>query len=128
MRIKIREGLFCGLAILCFNSMAGAEEDPFQGLPPGEGRELVLETCTACHSTAIILQNRMTRERWDRTLTWMQEKQGLERLAPETRRKILDYLESTRGLEIKKAPGKDAEKPSPHGSPIYEFNYRPNPL
>ncbi len=89
------------------------------GLPPGVDRELVADTCTACHSAAIIVQNRMSRKRWDETLTWMQEKQGLGPLTPDVRRRILDYLARHQGVET---PG------APASNKMYEFHYPPNPL
>ncbi|MBC8285981.1 MAG: hypothetical protein H8E42_00755 [Nitrospinae bacterium] len=90
----------------------------YQELPPGEGRKQVLENCTACHSTAIILQNRMPRMQWDQTLTWMQEKQGLWDLGPDLRKTILDYLSTHRG--VKKLPS--------HNPLGHQYSYRPNPL
>lgn len=97
-----------------------SEDFPHQGLPPGKGREQVLENCTACHSTAIILQNRMPRKQWDQTLTWMQEKQGLWELGPGLRKTILDYLATYQGIE---KPPFQTQNPLGH-----KYSYRPNPL
>ncbi|MEC7641275.1 MAG: hypothetical protein VYC17_03880 [Nitrospinota bacterium] len=86
---------------------------------------MVIENCTACHSTKIILQNGMTRERWDEMITWMQEKQGLWKLENGVREKILDYLAGTQGpgtKAVKKNPSK------PEQSRMYRFDYPPNPL
>lgn len=74
-----------------------AEEDEFGGLPADEGRETVFYTCTACHSTAIIMQQGMSRSRWDHTLEWMVAKQGMPELAPEVREEILTYLAANFG-------------------------------
>lgn len=101
-------------------SLVIAESEPI--LPKGPHRDVVEETCTACHSAAIILQNRMNRKRWDETITWMQEKQGLGTLPPKTRNQILDYLETIRGM------ASPAGKPSPKTRRMYEFDYPPNPL
>ena len=109
------------LTILLFQGTGLAEEYDARGLQPGEGRDLVLETCTACHSTAIILQNRMSRKRWDETITWMQEKQGLQNLNLQMRNKILDYLEKMQGIANSANGKKSARK-------IYQFDYSPNPL
>ena len=98
-----------------------AEENEGGGLQPGDGRDLVLETCTGCHSTAIILQNRMPRKSWDETITWMQEKQGLQELNSETRNGILDYLEKNQGLSNSDDNKKLVRK-------IYQYDYPPNPL
>ncbi|PIQ99884.1 MAG: hypothetical protein COV66_09780 [Nitrospinae bacterium CG11_big_fil_rev_8_21_14_0_20_45_15] len=88
-------------------------------LLPGAERDLVIETCTACHSSAIIRQNHMSRERWDETITWMQEKQGLMELSPEIRKRILNYLSSAQGV---------GSKNSEPGQKIYDYDYPPNPL
>ncbi len=88
-------------------------------LPPDADRELVADTCTACHSAALIVQNRMSRARWDETLTWMQEKQGLGPLSPEVRRRILDYLARHQGVDAGHSPARNR---------MYEFDYPPNPL
>ena len=111
------------LFLLCTSllpDVANCEESQFQGLPPGKGREQVLENCTVCHSSAIILQNHMARKQWDETLTWMQEKQGLWDLEPELRKIILDYLATNQG--VKKSPSQTSD---PMG---HKFSYRPNPL
>lgn len=93
------------LAVLCLGSPAQAQEDDaFGGLPPGEGRELVYGTCTACHSTAIIRQQGMTRARWDSTLTWMVEQQGMPDPPPDMRATILDYLAEQFPAERKGGP------------------------
>ena len=100
--------------------MVFAETEP--ELPKGPHRDVVEETCTACHSAAIILQNRMSRKRWNETITWMQDEQGLMELPPVTRTQILDYLETVRGM------ASPAGKPSPKTHRMYEFDYPPNPL
>jgi hypothetical protein len=62
-------------------------------LPEGPGKNLVLAQCGVCHSLALVTQNRMTRDKWDETITWMQETQNLWLIPPEMRNSILDYLE-----------------------------------
>ena len=99
--------------------------DDYQGLTPGEGRDLTLKYCTTCHSTKMILQNHMTREQWKETIIWMQEKQGLSKLEQATREKILDYLVGTQGPNDKTI----LQKPIPsHPTGMYLFDYQPNPL
>ena len=105
---------------LVLGSALTGEAEPM--LPNGPHRDVVEETCTPCHSAAIILQNRMTRKRWDATITWMQNEQGLMDLSPQTRKQILDYLEAVRGM------ASPAGKPSPKTHRMYEFDYPPNPL
>ena len=106
--------------MLLASDLEAKEERDYQGLPPGEGIDLVLENCTACHSTDIIRENHMNREAWDKTITWMQEMLGLWELGKD-RIIILDYLSKAQGEEKNKAGGME-------GNLMYEFNYPANPL
>jgi len=47
------------------------------GFVDGEGLMEVVNNCTNCHSAMIVIQNRMTKERWIATIKWMQETQNL---------------------------------------------------
>ncbi len=62
------------------------------GLVVDDGWELVRSNCTGCHSSKLILQNRMTRDAWKSTIVWMQETQNLWPLG-RNEKPILDYLE-----------------------------------
>ena len=66
-------------------------KDEQTGLLAGEGLQIVKANCTACHSGALITQNRMSRERWKGAIRRMQESQGLWDLG-ENEAVILDYL------------------------------------
>ncbi|MEN2283408.1 hypothetical protein AAGF08_14780 [Algoriphagus sp. SE2] len=66
-------------------------KDVETGLLAGEGLTLVKANCTACHSSALILQNRFNRETWKSKIEWMQETQGLWDLGV-SEPIILDYL------------------------------------
>jgi hypothetical protein len=68
--------------------------------PRGPNVELVETTCIACHSARLVLQNRMSRERWDETLTWMQKKHNLPEFDSEDRLAILDYLSTHLAPEV----------------------------
>ncbi|RMF11178.1 MAG: hypothetical protein D6763_03930 [Alphaproteobacteria bacterium] len=70
----------------------GVDEEDWQGLPPGPGREEVFYQCQACHSLAIVKQQGLDRASWDETLVWMVEEQGMEPLEPQDRERVLDYL------------------------------------
>lgn len=77
---------------------ANAEQDKIEngihmatGLKVAEGWELVRTTCTACHSAALVTQNRATYEGWEDMIRWMQATQGLWDLG-DTEPKILEYL------------------------------------
>jgi len=61
------------------------------GLKDGEGLMTVITHCTACHSADLVIQNRMTKERWNATIRWMQETQNLWDLG-DNQRVIVDYL------------------------------------
>jgi len=71
-------------------SAAGAVD-----LPPGPNRELVLNTCQACHGLEMIVESNETREVWNTLLDSMTS-YGLK-VSPEDRAKILDYLSTTFG-------------------------------
>ena len=47
------------------------------GLVDAEGLMMVVNNCTNCHSSKLVTQNRMTTERWNETIKWMQETQNL---------------------------------------------------
>ncbi len=63
-----------------------------ESLPPGSGRDEMFYACVACHGSAIIRQQGMTRERWDQTLSLMTEKHGMAPPEPAERALIVDYL------------------------------------
>lgn len=64
----------------------------FGPLPPGPGRDEVEYTCSACHSLAIVKQQRLSRAVWDGLLVWMVEEQGMPDPDADERSLILDYL------------------------------------
>ena len=80
------------------SALADQDED-FGGLPPGEGREAVFNTCQACHSLAIVKQQGLSRKSWDETLDWMIEEQGMPEPEPEEREQLLTYLSGTFGID-----------------------------
>lgn len=82
---------------------AGGQYDPqdeWQGLPPGEGREEVFYNCVACHSMAIIMQQRLSRRVWDEVLDWMVEEMNMPELGEQDRRRVLDYLTQHFGQDV----------------------------
>lgn len=80
-----------GLVALAPVANAQTEETP-ESLPEGPGREETFYSCTACHGTAIIRQQGLTRERWDETMRIMTEKHGMADYEGELRDLMLDYL------------------------------------
>jgi hypothetical protein len=61
------------------------------GLIEAEGMMSVVTNCTSCHSSKIIIQNRMTADGWNKTIKWMQETQNLWDLG-ENQEIIVNYL------------------------------------
>ena len=111
------------VVMILASDLSAKEKRNYQGLPAGDGVDLVLENCTACHSTEIIQENHMSREAWDKTITWMQQKQGLKELDKKNRKIILNYLAKAQGVSANK--NKLGRKQI---NPMYEFDYRANPL
>lgn len=79
--------VLCTLLACCSRLVYATELQADQNLP------YVIAHCTTCHSSALITQNRMTREGWLKTIRWMQDKQGLWPLG-EHEDIVLDYLET----------------------------------
>jgi len=52
---------------------------------------LVIQNCLSCHSSKLVIQNRMKPETWRKTIKWMQETQNLWDLG-ENEDKIVAYL------------------------------------
>ncbi|MDA9774246.1 hypothetical protein N9B82_04740 [Saprospiraceae bacterium] len=61
------------------------------GLHSDENLQMIITTCTSCHSAKLITQNRATREGWKSMISWMQETQGLGNLGKKEPI-VLDYL------------------------------------
>ncbi len=80
----------------------GVDEEDWQGLPAGLGREEVFYACQACHSLAIVKQQGLDRDSWDESLVWMVEEQEMDSLAPEDRKLVLDYLATHFGRDSSK--------------------------
>ena len=57
------------------------------------GRPICCDSCNACHSLKLVTQQGTSRERWDETLQWMMEEQGIAEIEDALMRdRILDYL------------------------------------
>lgn len=61
------------------------------GFVAAEGLMETVNNCTNCHSSELVLQNRMSKERWIATIRWMQETQNLWDLGG-NEEIIVDYL------------------------------------
>ncbi|OEA20783.1 cytochrome C [Vibrio parahaemolyticus] len=66
-------------------------------LTPGENMGLVAAVCSACHSLHMVTQQGLSHQRWDETLDWMIEEQGMEDLSGDDREAILEYLSTYYG-------------------------------
>jgi len=61
------------------------------GLIDAAGLTLVVQNCTGCHSSKLIIQNKMNLAGWTSTIKWMQETQNLWDLGA-NEQPILEYL------------------------------------
>jgi hypothetical protein len=73
-------------------SPAVAPNPEFDNLPDTAGVEDTYYMCSACHSTAIIKQQKISDARWDYLWDWMIEDQGMADPGEETKETILVYL------------------------------------
>ena len=80
------------------------DEDEWQGLPPGKGREETFFTCVPCHSLRMVTQQGQSKWRWNETIDWMIDEQEMPRLDASDRELIVDYLAHFYG-EDRKAKG-----------------------
>ena len=70
-----------------------AEQDDYDLLPEGEGRDETFGLCSGCHSIKLVVQQGLPRWRWDELLDWMVADQGMAEVDAETRKIVLDYLD-----------------------------------
>lgn len=103
--MRLTAGILVVLAALAGSlaAPAGAAYDPddeWQGLPEGEGRETLYFNCIACHSTAIIQQQRLNERVWDDVLQWMITDMGWPEPPEEDYQLILDYLVEHFGQDV----------------------------
>ncbi len=61
------------------------------GFIEAEGLMTVITNCTVCHSSQLVIQNRMNKERWNATIKWMQKTQNLWDLG-KNQEVIVNYL------------------------------------
>lgn len=101
MRLLPGKGGRAGAILLAAAALAPrATAGEFEGLPKGPGQEETYYACVACHSTAIIKQQRLSRRVWDEVLVWMVEEKGMPELDPDQRKLILDYLAEHFGANV----------------------------
>jgi len=78
--------------LLAAQPATAADDDGYDGLPPGKGRDEVFGLCGACHSVRLVTQQGLPRTRWDKLIDWMIEEQGMPKPDAELRTLILNYL------------------------------------
>jgi hypothetical protein len=83
---------FFGLALAGPQFPARAQDDPYQGLPSGPGRDDVLAWCSGCHAMPTVTQQGMSRSRWDETIDWMITEHNMPKPSEAERKVLLDYL------------------------------------
>lgn len=71
-------------------------KDAETGLIAADGYMTVKQNCTNCHSAKLITQNHLSRDRWEKTIRWMQKNQNLSDLGT-NEPIILDYLAANYG-------------------------------
>ena len=96
-RSLLAAGLLAGLGGALAAGAGGpapamAQDNAYGGLPEGQNRTLVFALCSGCHSVKLVMQQGMTRAKWDATLDWMVEQQGMPELDAQTESQVLDYL------------------------------------
>jgi cytochrome c len=80
-------------------ALTNEEEPDLALLPKGKGRDVVFYTCSVCHSIKLVAQQGLDRYRWGKTLEWMVEEQGMDRLDEENQQLVLDYLSEYFGID-----------------------------
>jgi hypothetical protein len=66
--------------------------DTIDSLPPGKGQEETFFLCAACHGTALIKQQGLSRELWEASLQLMIDRHGMAKPDDADRALIIDYL------------------------------------
>lgn len=87
----ILTALLLGLAAAWASGGETLQKDPASGLVIAPGWLETRAHCTPCHASRLVIQNRMNRTGWQKTIKWMQEKHNLWPLGAHEPL-ILDYL------------------------------------
>ena len=69
-------------------------------LPPGDGRELVLSTCTSCHNLKVVVHARMSRAEWAKSVNDMIQRGAP--VFPEEIEPLTTYLSKAFGTSVPK--------------------------
>lgn len=99
---------------------AGPRYDPndeYSGMPRTKGVETVVAQCAYCHSAALVMQQRLSRERWDKLVDWMVAERVCQNRTPRTARSCSITLPSISpaGRAPPQARRRISFAPSPRG-------------
>lgn len=89
--------VFIAVLLLINIAWAAPEKDADTGFIIDEGWELVKANCTVCHSSRLVIQNKLSKTVWLDTIRWMQQEQGLWDLS-DAETIIVNYLAKNYGL------------------------------
>jgi hypothetical protein len=81
--------------LVASHALAQQPKDPDEkpeDYPAGPHRDDTFYFCTACHGFKIVSAQGMSRDRWDETLTWMEQRHALPKTEGKDRASLLDYL------------------------------------
>ncbi len=84
---------FAGALFIATSASAGE----YGRFVDGKGAEETYYACTGCHSEMLVVQQGLSRERWDELIDWMIDEQGMPELDQDEREVILDYLSKNYG-------------------------------
>jgi len=101
---------------LAFSPAQAADIDPASGLIMAPGWENVRAHCGACHSHALVTQQRADRQTWLDTIRWMQATQNLWQFPAEVETQILDYLATNYPPQANRRRAPIATSLMPHAS------------
>lgn len=83
---------------------AGAGE--YGRLVDGKGAEETYYACSGCHSEMLVVQQGLSRDRWNELIDWMIDEQGMPEIENAERELILDYLSTNYGPDRPNFPMK----------------------
>ena len=85
---------------LVYGQSAKKDEGWSQLLPPGEGRQAVLDSCTTCHNLKVVVHARLTQVAWTKDVNDMIQRGAP--LFPEEIEPITAYLSKAFGPDVPK--------------------------
>ena len=88
------------LAAPAFAQNPKTKESGTELLPPGQGRDLVLDSCTTCHNLRVVVQARLSREAWAKAVNDMIQRGAP--VFPEEIEPMTDYLSKIFGPAVPK--------------------------